>query len=123
VINIKIENKFLFEGSWEDVFFSGMDTYQQETMAETGRLILAERYKDPPNDDFIQALFMVCRKIIIKGMLEFDLERVSALYVEFKNSDFYKEREKSQTHDGRLWFECEMIEMFSESVREEKIRK
>lgn len=120
---MKIENKFLFEGSWENVFFSGMDTSQQETMAETVRLILGGRYKCPSNDDFIQDLFMVCRKIIIKGMLEFDLERVSALYGEFKNSDFYKEREKSQTHDGRLWFECEMLEMFSESVTEEKIRK
>jgi hypothetical protein len=92
-------------------------------LAETARLISIECYKDLKNQDFYQDLFIICRQIIRdKGILDFDLGKVASLYEKFKDSDFYREREKAQNVE-RLWFQSEMMEVFLESVTEEKIRK
>jgi hypothetical protein len=50
------------------------------------------------------------------------LGKVIELYGNFRDSDFYNEREKVQNF-SRVWFESEMMEVFLESVTEEKIRK
>jgi hypothetical protein len=118
-----IEHKILLESIGKvEIIYDSMSAKQQETMAETARLISIECYKDLSNQDLYQDLFMICRHIIMKGILEFDLGKVIELYGNFRDSDFYNEREKVQNF-SRVWFESEMMEVFLESVTEEKIRK
>lgn len=118
-----IEHRILLESiSKDEIIYSSMSAKQQETMAETARLISIECYKDLSNQDFYQDLFIICRQIIMKGILEFDLGKIIVLYGKFRDSDFYRERQKAQNVE-RLWFESEMMEVFLESVTEEEIRK
>ena len=106
----------------DETVYNSMSPKQQEAMAETARLISIECYNDLANQDLYQDLFIICRQIIIMGILDLDLEKVTSLYEKFKDSDFYREREKAQNVE-RLWFQSEMMEVFLESVKEEEIRK